>query len=47
MKIELKLKRQSKRQHKLKPQETQLRPTKPATRLEVSQGYQTCYHSIW
>jgi len=30
-----------------KIQETQLSPTNHATCLEVSQGHQTCYHSIW
>jgi len=28
-------------------QETQLSLTNRAGRLEVSQGHQTCYHSIW
>jgi len=30
----------------IKEQETQLWPTNRATRLEVSQGHQTWYHSM-
>ena len=32
---------------KLAVQETPISQTNRATRLEVSQGHQTCYHSIW